>query len=104
MWRQLYPLSDVFKLQVDCYFYANGGNRHPASRPAKKKKKKRKTLTQLWSKTRMGKQGNGEGKAGKSMSSEGVNFVRQLAKVFPLTGHASMEVHRTLPLLKVPVE
>jgi len=36
----------------------------------------------------MGKRGNGEGKAGKSMSAEGVNFVRQLAKVFPPTGHA----------------
>jgi len=36
----LAPCSDVFKLQVDCYFYANGGNRHPASRPANKKKKK----------------------------------------------------------------
>jgi len=64
MWRQLYPLSDVFKLQVDCYFYANGGNRHPASRPAKKKKEEKENFNTTLVESADGKTGKWRRKSG----------------------------------------
>lgn len=75
------PRSDVFKLQVDCYFYASGGNRHPASRPSSKKENFNTTFVE-----------SADGQIGKWLRksgqvnverTEGVNFERQLAKVFP---------------------